>query len=361
MTLERIKENYIIKWALPFVDDKFDYNFFINKKIYHENKFYNCIGFNIINKGFKNEGISFNFFYNNLIINKSLRLSYFMLYNPITDNEEKIGVYRLLKQKYFVPQKIFKSEYYITNEYLNKKKKTCIEKFGVEHQLQNEEIKNKVKQTNNKKYGVDWFLQRGNHYDLIDEIMIEKYGFDNCFKNEEIHAKCISKKITSKEFLEKKDFFKNKRIQQKILHKGGKAVSKFEIKAIEWILSEFNFKKPCFYNINEDNYQCVIKGNKISKKYYKVDFYDPELNIIIEFLGDYWHANPEKYTSDSILNFGFVKLIAEDIWVKDEKRRNEIIEQTGCIYVEIWENDFNNNREKIKKIFYEFFENKKNK
>lgn len=46
-----------------------------------------------------------------------------------------------------------------------------------------------------------------------------------------------------------------------------------------------------------------------------VDYYLPDLNVIIEFYGDYWHGNPKIF------------------------KGSDILRQTNCTYDQIWEND----------------------
>jgi len=67
-------------------------------------------------------------------------------------------------------------------------------------------------------------------------------------------------------------------------------------------------------------------------------------NKIIEFHGDYWHANPSLY------NEGFInatsKLSATTIWDKDYSK--EIIARNnGFDYLVVWEKDFKNDKETV--------------
>lgn len=61
-------------------------------------------------------------------------------------------------------------------------------------------------------------------------------------------------------------------------------------------------------------------------KSYYVDFYLPDINLVLEVDGDYWHANPLKYNAkDSIKYPGGRVLLAEEVWQKDLDRKNDII------------------------------------
>lgn len=66
----------------------------------------------------------------------------------------------------------------------------------------------------------------------------------------------------------------------------------------------------------------VPQYNQIGK--YWCDFYLPEYNLILEVDGDYWHANPEKYSEEDLI--GAKKMKAKDIWEYDEKKTKDIID-----------------------------------
>jgi len=94
-----------------------------------------------------------------------------------------------------------------------------------------------------------------------------------------------------------------------------------------------------------------------SNKYYFLDFYIKELNIGIEFNGDYYHANPLKYKGD-YNNFFFDKNItAENIWEKDKIKKDFLDTKLNKL-ITIWESEFNEfGLEKtIDKIIKEIYE-----
>lgn len=59
---------------------------------------------------------------------------------------------------------------------------------------------------------------------------------------------------------------------------------------------------------------------------------------IIEFYGDYWHANPKKYNHKSKIK----SKIAEEIWANDLARK-KLIEEQGFKILEIWESESSTN------------------
>lgn len=73
---------------------------------------------------------------------------------------------------------------------------------------------------------------------------------------------------------------------------------------------------------------------------YLYDFYFPRLNLLVEFNGDYWHANPRKHHAGTMLRIvgaGFVPI--EAIWARDEAKK-QAAEAMGFRVATVWEMDF---------------------
>ena len=100
----------------------------------------------------------------------------------------------------------------VTIESLPKQRATMLEKYGVEHASQNEEIRNKIKEgfiekygvdnpsklqeikdkqkkTNLEKYGVEYIVHNAESKAKMFQTNIEKYGFKCCLQNENIKKK----------------------------------------------------------------------------------------------------------------------------------------------------------------------------
>lgn len=89
----------------------------------------------------------------------------------------------------------------------------------------------------------------------------------------------------------------------------------------------------------------LIFGSKefnIDNKYYDLTYM--ETNKIIEFNGDYWHANPKAYGSLRIS--GRNKRTAQEIWDADAKKI-KIAEDAGYRVKVIWESDYRRNQQKV--------------
>lgn len=74
---------------------------------------------------------------------------------------------------------------------------------------------------------------------------------------------------------------------------------------------------------------------------YHYDFFIPSKNMVVEFYGNYWHANPKFYPPGTFLrikNSG--EFLVDEIWEKD-KQRIAVAENRGYLTAIIWESDFN--------------------
>lgn len=99
-------------------------------------------------------------------------------------------------------------------------------------------------------------------------------------------------------------------------------ISKIEIKWLDYINlpNEFRHKTIRFNN-----------------KYYLVDGFNHNTNVVYEFYGDYWHGNPRIYNAESIHPVS--KISYGKLYEKTLQREN-IIRLAGYNIISIWEYDF---------------------
>jgi hypothetical protein len=70
------------------------------------------------------------------------------------------------------------------------------------------------------------------------------------------------------------------------------------------------------------------------------DFYFPTMNLLLEYNGDYFHANPSKYKSGSLIKMlGLGNVFVDYIWDKD-KLKQQSAEKQGFIVKYLWEEDY---------------------
>lgn len=84
-----------------------------------------------------------------------------------------------------------------------------------------------------------------------------------------------------------------------------------------------------------------------------------DLGIIIEFFGDYWHANPNKYKENDKLDI-YGKILVADIWKRDNERlsfyvKNNKFKKYYDIFI-VWEMDYKTNKKDVLNKFKELYE-----
>lgn len=98
-----------------------------------------------------------------------------------------------------------------------------------------------------------------------------------------------------------------------------------------------------FYHKKNNEYEIIIENEKF--KIYYLDYYIKELNICIEFFGDYYHANPKKYKNpEQKIKFRSLHKIS-DIWEKDKNRIDDLKKYLGIKTIIVWESDYNKNKD----------------
>lgn len=66
-----------------------------------------------------------------------------------------------------------------SQEHKDKRKQTCIRKYGVDNYSKTKECKEKVKFTVQKKYGIDNYAKTKEFQDKYKQVMLDKYGVEN--------------------------------------------------------------------------------------------------------------------------------------------------------------------------------------
>jgi hypothetical protein len=180
------------------------------------------------------------------------------------------------------------------------------------------EYKDRIESTNLKKFGAVNPLSRGTiPYHNRNKTVIDRYGCDNVFQ---VLGKFI-------------DISKPHRCKSSISSLNRKLYN---------ILNDLNVEFIPEYSLKYID--------KDGKKRWKL--FDAKVgNILIEANGNYWHANPNKYSENNVFNFPKSTTTAKQIW-KDDLIKKELAEANGFTMLYIWESEFNKNinnvKEKIK-------------
>ena len=124
---------------------------------------------------------------------------------------------------------------------------------------------------------------------------------------------------------------------------GSRSYSLISQQCFNTIYSHINTTNKIYYY--DLNHEYSIINNKTA---YNLDFYDKTKNLVIEFLGDYWHANPKRYNSDETIIHHQKSICVKDIWKYDKQRKRNICKVlNNPIYIEVWESDWNENPDKV--------------
>lgn len=205
-----------------------------------------------------------------------------------------------------------------TFEYKNKKYGMSIEEFNLYNKSRAVTLDNLT-----KKYGEEEGI-----------IRFEKYKFRQAYTNTlEYFIETYGEDIGYKKYsnmIQNKNFGSVSSISQKLFDK----IIKLDI---------FKNDEIYYYNLNRE--YCFI--SKEQKFLYYVDFYNKTKNIVIEFNGDLFHANPILYKGSDVYKNPFTKTkcLVNDIWNKDNIRYKNLKEYFNVDTIVVWEHDFKKNED----------------
>lgn len=200
-------------------------------------------------------------------------------------------------------------------------------------------------------------------YNIFEQLPYNHYGSKRgCPKCYNEKSRKIQQ-LTSQEFIDKsknihKDLYDYSLIEyinnrKKVKIKCNKCLTIFEQRPMHHMIGngcpkcwhETYTSKPEIDFLNSLN----IKVRQQNIENYIVDGFDENNNTIYEFLGDYWHGNPEKFNNNQLnkhLNKTFGQLYEKT------KNRFKSLKQLGYKVKYIWESDWkmNKNHNSIKEF-----------
>lgn len=182
-------------------------------------------------------------------------------------------------------------------------------------------------------------------YTKSQSYIVEKYGQD------EWERLCKVKSHTYESFLERNCGNIERAVEQyneycKSVSKrmiSSKIADQFFLNLIEQLLNtEY---KQYYCNIHNQEWFINMRGSKCIF----LDFFLRETGKVVEFYGDYWHANPDKYQPNSSINLrsGGIKKV-EEVWECD-RLRLETIKKVPYIkgIKVVWESEYRNDPNKV--------------
>lgn len=135
-------------------------------------------------------------------------------------------------------------------------------------------------------------------------------------------------------------------IIEKYIEMGGNTISMISLDLFDQLNDAYP-EKEFLYNKEE---KWIASENREEK--YRYDFTYPDKRKIIEFNGDYWHMNPNKYNANDI-NQVKDNSTAEEIWERD-KSKVKLAEDNNYEVLTIWESDYRNDPDSTINICMEF-------
>ena len=240
-----------------------------------------------------------------------------------------------------------------TNYFKTLVKQNNINKYGVEHSSQREDIKEKTKQTNIKKYGGPAPICSDVVKNKIQNTLKERTGYIHPYQIPEIHKKGIlaaqtpevneKRKQTLIEKYGVDNYFKSEISKQK----------RFSEECIQKVLDTkrknhtFNTSKPEeeSYKLLKEKYPDVLYQYKSDVYPFACDFYIPSLDTYIECNYHWTHGGkPYEGTEEDNLileqwkskNTKFYNNAINCWTIRDVKKRN-IAKQNNLNYLEFWD------------------------
>ena len=132
---------------------------------------------------------------------------------------------------------------------------------------------------------------------------------------------------------------------------GSKSYSLISQQCFNAIYSHINTTNEIYYHDLNKEYS-IINNNTT----YNLDFYDKTKNLVIEFLGDYWHTNPKRYNSDETIIHHQKSICVKDIWKYDKQRKRNICKVlNNPVYIEVWESDWKENQYKVMEEILKYY------
>ena len=230
-------------------------------------------------------------------------------HNKYMDNVERYGFYTCRKCSTIKKKMTFNSNYGVDNpmkcQYIKEKgkktkkdkygdenynnmeqhKNTCLERFGSEYALQDEDVRKKIKNTNIEKYGFEHYSKNINY---ITKIKNNKLLNNIKYYKKKFNLNIIDKKDNNYILLCYKC---NNNFTINVNTLKGRYFSNIEICTVcNPINSISSYKELEIFNFISDNYNGEIITNTKSIIYpYELDIYLPDLKLAFEFNGVYWH------------------------------------------------------------------------
>lgn len=209
---------------------------------------------------------------------------------------------------------------------------TCQERYGGPAPASSQEIQSKMKKTTNDRYGVDNIFQLPETWDKIKKTNQEKRGVEYHMLDPEHHKK-------RKEKYKEKTGYDNPRQNPEIVEK-----------LIKTTREKYGVDFGIFHNIGSTSKigkewldSIGLPNDNIHREVFiescgiVVDGYDPSTNTIYEFFGDFWHGNPNVFDFNNVNDINHKTF--QELY-ENTLSRCQNIKDNNFNLVYIWESEY---------------------
>lgn len=234
------------------------------------------------------------------------------------------------KQKW----EIYKHKQSISNSYEYKHKKygwteDDYNKYNKSRAITLDNLINKYGENiGNEKWNI--YLEK-QHITKSYEYMVDKFGKDEA---DNINK---SKGITLDNFIKRYGEIEGVKRFDKVMQKMPNFYSKISQDCFNKIDKYLSKKYTTYYATKNTEY-----GVNLKTYYICLDYYIKEINLCIEFNGTHFHADPTVYNENDYPNPYDKTITAKEIWERDNKRYDDLLNIANIKTVVIWENEYNN-------------------
>ena len=216
-----------------------------------------------------------------------------------------------------------------TFEYKQKVYGWTKEQFDEYNQLRAATLENLINRYGEEEGNKRWneYVDR-QKYTKSKEYMVNKFGYDGWVRINKLKA------ITLDNFIRKYGEEEGNKRWNEYVKKMIRTYSKSSQKFFDELDQYLNNNYTTYY---------ATKNTEISRGKYRLDYYIKELNICIEFNGDNWHGNPNKFCDDIKCHPYDKNLTAKDLQIRDKIRNEFLFKNFGIKTFVVWESDYNKN------------------
>jgi G:T-mismatch repair DNA endonuclease (very short patch repair protein) len=222
---------------------------------------------------------------------------------------------------------------------VSRRRETCEERYGVSNPSQAPEFKAKKAATFMQHYGVDNIRKSLAYYQRLHQTMLARFGAKSVPNLHGHH-----KRVMTEQWRRLSPQQRRERVAK--AHDGWRRywASLTEADKEEYARVR---TKPFFATYMsglEKRLAHVLRQMGVRYRHqwwvkrHSYDFLIVGTNILVEVQGDFWHANPESFGPDDILNHPQTPRRAADIWEAD-RRKKEVAENKGFTVMYLWERD----------------------